>query len=230
MSGDGSGEDGDGEDSDDGSVEYGLEDWGEDEGDVGAVTDTEGTGSDGPTPSTGGGATGPGAGGDGGTGGKGPPEWSGGDPSSAASEAVSETVGGDGELLDPDSTVDNTLTVVVGIVAGLVIGVVGMFTLLFLTGSSVGFLLGLVAWLGSTAYLVRRQSVLGAVAHGAYGVAIVLLLIPFIMASPAVDAGGASDRLVAFVFLLVSMAIPASVVAGVGYFVSRYVPDGGSDG
>lgn len=154
----------------------------------------------------------------------------GGSETGAASEAASGALDGDGELLDPEGTVDDTLTVVVGIVAGLVIGLVGTFTLLFLTGSVVGFPLGLVAWLGSTASLVRRRSVLGAVAHGAYGVAIVLLLVPFVMASPGVDAGGADDRVVAFLVLLVSMAIPASVVAGIGDVVSRFVPDGGGDG
>lgn len=142
------------------------------------------------------------------------------------SEPAPESSTGDEELLDPDGIVDNTLTVVVGILAGIFVGFLGTFVLTVVTGSGLGLLFGFVTWLGATAYLVRRRTVQGALAHGAYAVAIVLLLVPFIAVSPVVSvSGGLVGRLQAFVVLLVIMGIPAAIAAVVGFAASRFVPE-----
>lgn len=135
---------------------------------------------------------------------------------------------GSGELLADDGLLDNTLTVLVGIAGGLVVGVVGTGVLLVVTGSGFAFLFGLLAWLGSTAYLVRRRTVQEAVTKGGYAVAVVLLSIPLIAISPVVDMdGGPGARVGGFVVLLVLVAVPAGIAAVVGFVASRYVPEGG---
>ncbi len=140
-----------------------------------------------------------------------------------------ETGGDSGELLDDDGLVDNTLTVLVGIVGGIVVGLVGTGVLLAVTGSGSALLFGLLAWLGSTAYLVRRGTVQGAVSKAGYAVAVVLLSVPFVAISPVVDVeGGLEGRVGGFVVLLVLVAVPAGIAAVVGFVASRFVP--GSEG
>lgn len=197
------------------NVEYGLEEFedGETEesdgSDAGAGADTEAATGDGD--------------GDGG----GVPEWSGGEPS-ASTDAAAGAGDQGGPLLDPDSMVDDTLTVVVGAIAGVVIGFVTMVALLVSTTSVwLGLGLGAAAWLGSTAYLVRRRSVVGAVSRGAYGVGIVLLLVPFVVFSPAAEAGGLADRAAGFLTFALVMAVPAGIAGVVGYVASRFDPAGG---
>ena len=142
-----------------------------------------------------------------------------------------ETGGGSEELLDDDGLVDNTLTVLVGIVGGLVVGIVGTVVLLAVTGSGSAILFGLLAWLGSTAYLVRRRTVQGAVSKAGYAVAVVLLAVPLVAVSPAVNVdGGIGERLGGFVVLLVLVAVPAGAAAVVGFVASRFVPGGGGGG
>lgn len=130
--------------------------------------------------------------------------------------------------LDPDGVVDNTLTVLVGIVGGLVVGLVGTVVLLFLTGSGWALLAGLVGWLGATAYLVRRRYVMDAVAKSAYGLALVLLAAP--LGALTLEAG-LLERGTVFLALLFAVGIPAAVVAGVGWVAARFVPgDAGTEG
>jgi hypothetical protein len=132
---------------------------------------------------------------------------------------------GSGELLDDDGLVDNTLTVLVGIAGGIVVGLVGTGVLLAVTGSGAALLFGLLAWLGSTAYLVRRRTVQGAVSKAGYAVAVVLLSVPFVAISPVVDVeGGLEGRVGGFVVLLVLVAVPAGIAAVVGFVASRFVP------
>lgn len=136
----------------------------------------------------------------------------------------------DDELLDPDGLVDDTLTVVVGIAGGLLVGIVGTTVLVTVTGSGWAFPLGVAAWLGATAYLVRRRTVQEAVAKSGYAVAIVLLLVPVIALSPVVDVdGGIQERGGLFVVLVLFAALPAAVAAGIGWVASRFVPDGTTD-
>ena len=128
-----------------------------------------------------------------------------------------------GGLLDPDGIVDDSLTAVVGVVGGLVVGFVATLSLLFFDAGLA--LLGVVAWLGSTVYLVHLHKVQEAVSKAAYGVALVLLLVPLVPLSPAVETSGAGDRVVGVVVLGVLFGGPALVAAGVGYVASRYVPE-----
>ena len=131
-----------------------------------------------------------------------------------------------GQLLDPDGFVDNTLTVVVGIVGGIVVGIVGTIALLVITGSGWGALLGIVAWLGSTAFLVRQRTVQGAVEKSGYAVAVVLLLIPLIAFSPLADVdGGLTGRGTFFLGALLAVSIPAGIAAVVGWVAGRFAPD-----
>ena len=108
------------------------------------------------------------------------------DPLEDASGDATATADTGGQVLDPDGVVDNTLTVVVGILGGIVVGIVATVTLAIVTESLWGVLLGIVAWLGSTGYLVRRRTVQGAVEKGGYAAAVVLLLIPLVAFSPLV--------------------------------------------
>lgn len=137
------------------------------------------------------------------------------------------------QLLAPDGFVDDTLTVAVGITGGIIVGVVGTVVLGILTESAWALPFGLVAWLGTTAYLVRRRTVQDAVAKSGYAVAAVLLLVPVIALSPTVSIdGGVADRGGAFLALLVFVAIPAGFAAFTGWIASRFVPTsaGESDG
>jgi hypothetical protein len=135
----------------------------------------------------------------------------------------------DDQMLDPDGLVDNTLTVVVGILGGIVVGLVGTLVLGIATQSGWALLFGLVAWLGSTAHLVRRRTVQGAVSRSAYAVTIVLLLVPVVALSPLVSIdGGLAERGSLFVVLLLMAGVPAVVAAAVGWIASRFVPGGTS--
>jgi hypothetical protein len=152
-------------------------------------------------------------------------------------ESVSSTSSGTdtetGQWLDPDGMVDNTLTVLVGIVGGLVVGTIGTTVALILTGSGWAVLFGLIAWLGATAYLVRRRTVQGAISKGAYATALVLLLVPVIALSPVVDVdGGMAERGGFFVVVLVFVAVPAAIAAAIGWVAARFVPEetSGSEG
>lgn len=144
-------------------------------------------------------------------------------PATDASNTVSTARGTPTEHpLDPEGIMDNTLTVLVGIIGGLIIGVVGTVVLLFLTQSAWGVALGFAVWLGATAYLVRRRYLFDTVSKTAYGIAAVLLSVPVIA---VVFEGDLATRGVGFVVLLVVVAIPAAITAGIGWYTSRYVPE-----
>lgn len=131
-----------------------------------------------------------------------------------------------GQLLAPAGLVDDTLTVTVGIVGGFIVGVVGTVVMGILTESAWALLFGLVAWLGATAYLVRRRTVQDAVAKSGYAVAAVLLFVPLIALSPTVSMdGGLGDRGGAFLGLLLFVAIPAGFAAVIGWIASQFIPD-----
>lgn len=146
----------------------------------------------------------------------------------AVSDGTKETNGD--QLLAPDGLVDDTLTVAVGIAGGIVIGLVGTVVLGIVTESGWAVAFGMVAWLGATAYLVRRRTVQAAVAKSGYGIALVLLSVPVIAFSPLTSVdGGLGERGGLFVVLLVFVAVPAGVAAAVGWIASRFVPEGGSE-
>jgi hypothetical protein len=128
------------------------------------------------------------------------------------------------DLLDPDGVVDDTLTVLVGIVGGIVVGAVGTLVLIALTGSAWGVGFGLLAWLAATVYLVRRRTVQAAVSRSAYAVSLVLLLVPVIALSPLMN-DGLGERGGLLVALLVFVAVPAGIAAAIGWLASRFVPE-----
>jgi len=129
-------------------------------------------------------------------------------------------------FLAPEGLVDDTLTVVVGIGGGLVVGFVGTVALAVTTESGWGILVGVAAWLGSTAYLVRQRTVQGAVAKSGYAVAAVLLLLPLVAFSPAMEVdGGLRGRVTFFVVAFIGVLFPAGLAAGLGYVAGQFVPE-----
>ena len=150
---------------------------------------------------------------------------SGGDP--AGPMGVPTTGADEGEpFLAPEGLVDDTLTVVVGIGGGLVVGFVGTVALAVTTESGWGILVGVAGWLGSTAYLVRQRTVQGAVAKSGYAVAAVLLLLPLVAFSPAMEVdGGLRGRVTFFVVAFIGVLFPAGLAAGLGYVAGQFVPD-----
>jgi hypothetical protein len=135
------------------------------------------------------------------------------------------------QLLDPEGLVDNTLTILVGIVGGVIAGLVGTIVLGVVTNSGYGVGFGILVWLVVTAYLVRQRTVQGAVSKSAYAVALVLLSVPLIALSPFVDVdGGLSGRGGLFVALLLFVAVPAGISVIVGWVASRLVPGDSADG
>jgi len=132
-----------------------------------------------------------------------------------------------GQLLDPDGLVDNTLTVLVGIGGGVVVGAVGTVVLLFATGSGWALPFGLAAWLGATAYLVRRRTVQAAVSRTGYAIAVVLLLVPAVALSPAVSIdGGLGERGGLFFVLFVFVLLPPGIAATLGWVAGRFISGG----
>jgi len=158
----------------------------------------------------------------------------------SVTRTLRETIGNRGnsadldreELLAPDGFVDDTLTVVVGIAAGALIGLLGTTVLAVVTGSPWALVAGLLIWLGSTAYLVRRRTVQGAISAGGYGVALVLLLVPVLAFSPATDVdGGLAERGSIFLVLGILVVGPVLIAAGIGWTAAQFAPgDGDADG
>ncbi|EMA44520.1 hypothetical protein C448_08229 [Halococcus morrhuae DSM 1307] len=143
---------------------------------------------------------------------------------SHASTPVENTTTGEKPLLDPDGAGSTFLTAVVGLVGGFVVGVL---LLLFVTGmlsAALGVATGFLVWLGTTIYFARRRTVQEAVSKAAYGIALALLLYALIPFSSTWEANSLSTRLTDFVGLLVILAIPVAIVAGVGRLAGRYVP------
>ena len=148
------------------------------------------------------------------------------DPLEDAGGDATATADTGGQVLDPDGIVDNTLTVIVGVLGGIVVGIVATVTLAIVTESLWGVLLGIVAWLGSTGYLVRRRTVQGAVEKSGYAAAVVLLLIPLVAFSPLVGVeGGLTGRGSFFLAALVVVSVPAVIAVVVGWTAGRFAPD-----
>lgn len=148
----------------------------------------------------------------------------------AIGTAAARTDEDSGRLLAPDGLVDNTLTAVVGIVGGLIVGAVGIMVLLVVSGSGWAVVFGFIAWLGTTAYLVRRRTVQDAIAKTGYALALVLLLVPVIALSPAITVnGGIEERGSLFLVLLFTVAIPAAIAAAIGWIASQFTLENPND-
>lgn len=127
-------------------------------------------------------------------------------------------------ILNDDGLVDNSLTVIVGLVGGLIVGFVGTIVLGVATSSAWAVPAGIVGWLLATAYLVRRKTVQVAVAHSGYAVAAVFLTIPLLALSPAVSvSGGISGRVDTFAGLLFGSIILGIIPASIGWVASYFV-------
>ncbi|WP_255195743.1 zinc ribbon domain-containing protein [Halorarius litoreus] len=141
-------------------------------------------------------------------------------------DGTSSSAEDDSSLLDPDGVLDNSLTVVVGIVGGAVAGIVGTAVLGFLTESGLAVAFGIVAWLFVTAYLVRLRTVQETISKSGYAIAVVVLTVPLLAFSPAVGVdGGASARSDLFVVLLLLVVVPAAIAVGIGWVAGRFVPE-----
>ncbi|WP_276257751.1 zinc ribbon domain-containing protein [Haloglomus litoreum] len=145
-------------------------------------------------------------------------------------DGTSAGAGGEsgGQLLDPDGLADNALTILVGIVGGAIAGLVGTVVLGVVTSSGYGVLFGIVAWLVTTAYLVRQRTVQGAVSKSGYAIALVLLLVPLVAFSPGATVDGSRGGLAAV--LLAVVLVPATIAAVVGWVAGKFVPDEPSEG
>ena len=129
-----------------------------------------------------------------------------------------------GSWLDPSGIVDDTLTVVVGIAGGLVVGVVGTGSLLLITANDWAVLGGAVAWIASTAHLVRQPTIVEAVQRTAYATAAVLLLVPLIAFGPTTTETDLGVRFVLFATMLGGLAVPAALLAGIGLALGHFWP------
>jgi hypothetical protein len=134
------------------------------------------------------------------------------------SAATSRSASTGGRLLDPDGLLDNSATVVVGIGGGLFVGFLSLIVLGVSLGGA-GVALALVAWLGSTAVLVRQRTVFGAIQYGAYAVALALVALP--LAVLVADDSPLVDRLVGALLFEVVVGVVALVIAAVGYLAGR---------
>jgi len=131
-----------------------------------------------------------------------------------ASVGGADATGEETSLMHPDGTLDNSLTVVVGIAAGVAVGFLSLVVFVPTLGLW-GGLVGLAVWAVGTAYLSRRRTVFDAVEQGAYGLALLVLSLSVVFALE--DGGGFAARLETFVTALLPLALFAAVVAAVGY-------------
>jgi hypothetical protein len=156
-------------------------------------------------------------------------EWNGtNSPSSTPQASVpTEDTTGSESLLDPDGLLDNSLTVVVGIIGGLVIGLIELLVVTGVLSVGWGFAVGILAWLGATAYLVQRRTVQEAISKAAYGIAIAIMSFPLIVFSSTWDT---NTQGLDFVILAVICAFPAAIVAVVGFVAGRFIPDSSPGG
>lgn len=124
-------------------------------------------------------------------------------------------------LLAPDSVLDDSLTVLVGIVAGAIIGVLSLVILALGTLHWLGLLAASLVWIGSTAYLTRRRTVRDALRVSAYAVAVLLVIVPAVSFSGAMKGGTFGGQVVLFVIGEVISGSLGVVVALVGYSLER---------
>jgi uncharacterized membrane protein len=117
------------------------------------------------------------------------------------------------------------LTAAVGLAGGFIVGVM---LLIFVTGmlsAALGVATGFLVWLGTTIYFARRRTVQDAISKAAYAIALSLLLYSLIPFSSTWEANSLTTRLTDFVVLLVIVAVPVAIVAGIGHLAGRFVPD-----
>jgi hypothetical protein len=144
-----------------------------------------------------------------------------------AETAERERVAGDESLLDPDGILDDLLTVVVGIIGGFVIGLTESFVVATLLFFHLGLAVGILVWLGATAYLIQCRTVQEAISKAAYSIAIAIMSVSLIVFSPG---WGTGSQALTFVILVVICAIPAVIAGGIGLLAARFVPKSSPEG
>jgi hypothetical protein len=123
--------------------------------------------------------------------------------------------------LRSDGRLDGGLTVAVSVAAGLLVGLVAAFAV----GSALpvgGSGAGLLAWLGTTGYLLRSESVFGAIRLGAYALAVALVVGPLGIATGA--DGGLAGVVAGYLLMAVPLGVVALVLVAVGYLAGRARP------
>lgn len=138
-----------------------------------------------------------------------------------------------GELLNVDEILETPVTAGVGLIAGLVIGTIEFMVVIGIIsfGSTgilslgVGFAASILVGFGTTAYLVRQQTVQEAVSKSAYAIAIAIMSFPLIVFNPTWDTETGVVFL-DFVILEVICAFPAAIVCGLGFLTTRFIPAG----
>jgi hypothetical protein len=128
--------------------------------------------------------------------------------------------------LGPDGVIDNSLTIVLGLVGGIVIGIGTLMLVGIATQSAWSVGVALLVWLTSTAILSRQRTVLGALRLGCYAVATLLVMVPVAAFSPVVGIeGGLSSRAVMFLIGEVVLVVPVLLLVVVGFVAGRARPD-----
>lgn len=126
-------------------------------------------------------------------------------------------------LLDPDGTIDDTLTGVVGLAGGGTIGLLTFLLFAFATASAWSLAVALLAAVGSAAHLVRRRTVGEAIARSAYAIALLIFVLPTILFGPAVEGGSFGERVVVGLAGLLFTGLIAATIAVLGYVIGGVV-------
>lgn len=122
----------------------------------------------------------------------------------------------DESLLDPDGLLDNSLTVLVGLVGGALVGVLALVLFGIITQSVWGLLPAGLAWMVGTGYLSTRRTVGEAVRYGCYATALLLVLYPLVSFAPATKGGDFAGRVFLFLVAELLFGVFALGLVGVG--------------
>lgn len=150
------------------------------------------------------------------------------DPYGAATtEATAWTTPSAADLADrdwfhPDGFLDDSLTLLVGVVAGVIAGTLATFAVVWALPAAWPFLVGGVAWLGVTVAVARNRTVFDAAEVAGYLLALVLVALPLTVSATAPMADPGESRLGLAVVLAVFAWPVAAVLAGVGRILGGF--------
>lgn len=116
----------------------------------------------------------------------------------------------------PNGWIDNSLTIVIGVVAGVGIGLLTTVLVALLTGSLWALAVGFLTLAGGTAYLANHRTVYGAIQQACYMIAPLLLAIPIsFIIWIAEDPLSQLDTLFAFELVIGIVAVPLLLIGKV---------------
>lgn len=124
-------------------------------------------------------------------------------------------------LLDPEGLLDDSLTLLVGLVGGTAVGLLMFLLFGIITQSGWSILAGGLAWLAGTGYLSTRHSIGETIRYGCYAVALLLVLFPFVSFAPATKGGNFAGRVLLFFAAELLFGVFAAGLAGVGYVAGK---------